>query len=285
MNPLARLFAQDTSLAEELALDEPHLRDELQKAFLRSQRKQQLVADAKESSIAELRSILQEEMRIVAQSEHDEREIAGDVRSLRYEHELFSHINQTLKHAASMEAYVFHLLRQWHRTLIAQARLLVQPTTDFDRLVGECELEHRIVMELASIDNLTMFYRSLAMGERYKHALELQEPEFVRETEERMLDFEVLQGAAKPLSDHNVTVLTTDCLNQLEVQAVQAVMDGILVQHPHLIDEYLNSRLFEDFVLDQIAKRGFSALGDKRMFHQFIAIFRDIYNRHMENSA
>jgi hypothetical protein len=294
---LTHFFADNTKLAEELARDEQLLAKSLERYFDAFRTKQDALADLKTGKgmrqlLPAFRLALADEYALLKSGEKTEKELIGEAEAFHKDSgsEELRKLGLTMNHATSQERYAYNLMKQLYALLLQQAATLAAIEKDpddhalQDAFIGQLDAERRIAGELQRMDDIRGIYRRLALGERRKHELEDEERIIADEVYERMLDYEIVEnGKLKPVSRNAISWLTAHCFNRLEDEVMRQVNDGTLAQHAHVMYEFVNSDLFEQFVLREINVNNVTEMNDKNLIRLFLTIFRDLYNTRIEN--
>jgi hypothetical protein len=289
MSFLMHLFSGNAKLAEELAKDEPLLEKSMESYFQSHEAKQRALGDFVagkpfDQLIATFRLSLADELALIAGSEKEEKEILQEVESFNGRKE-FERIKKTMDYAKSQDRFVYHLMKQLHALLTQEAHTLVaiqaNPSAQLQQaFIDQLQLENLLAEELRKVDNLSYFFKNLALGERRRHELQKSERSFAETLYEEMLDHEIVDGRMRALNDRAITNLTVDCFNELEEEVMRAVDAGELEEHPNVPFEYVNSPGFEQFVHAQILKGKYDIGKDAERI--FVCLFREFYNSRLE---
>jgi hypothetical protein len=292
-----RFFADNRTLAEELARSEPLLRQSMDRFRESQEIKQQILLEHHMGKpvtelLPRLHYALADEIALMASNKTLEKDILDEVLSLRFDEvskEIYK-LNLTLNHARSREKYVYEVMKQLYKVIQQEAAtvsaLQKDANRDFEqRLVIQLELEQQLMQQLQQIPDFTQFYINLALGQRLKHELDLEEQEFADEIFQRMCDARTEEDGTflPPHRNRNsISFLTAYCFYKLEEAAVEAVEEGKLQQHTYMLYELVNSDLFEKLVSEAIKDNNLADLNDKKKIAHFIAIFRELYNTRIE---
>jgi hypothetical protein len=296
MGFLTHFFADDTELARKLAADKPLLLLSMQRYFESCQHKMEakvkiLQGTPVQQLIPIYKQTLADEFACLASLEKYEDFIIDDLASLEKRFYRFTNLQKTMDYALSHERYIYKVMESTHHTLQDEAKiilLLEKNPADSQLLhnfIGMLELEQQMVAGLGSPPELLTFYQVLAQGARIKHELTAKEHAAAEEIYEYMSRCEIVaHGEMRATDKHGIAKLTALCFNKLVAQVMDAVDNGIALQHTHVLFEYVNSDLFEEYVKKQIAQSGITALNNRDKIRIFIHIFRDLYNTRIEEN-
>lgn len=294
MSVFGHFFADDATRAEELARDAPLLKNSLQRYFDSFREKdEQLDALQKgwdlHKIISLLKRALADEIAAIQSSERTTEEIVSDLDVTAHHQRLkeLENLRLTLDNAATQERYAYKLMRQLYGILLDEAHILQalerdgKDATLIKGFTTLLEQEKKIVLALRGIPDLETLYKNLALGTRRKHELDEHEREASEEIYERMMDTRTLENCKmEATAQHDISELTAWVFNNLDIVVMSAVAGGVLLQRDHMIFEYVNSDLFERFVLRE-AREDFPNLTNQEL-KIFIHIFRDLYNTRIE---
>jgi hypothetical protein len=292
---LTHFFADDRSLAKELASNTELLRQSIGRYYGSYKDKQmaryKLQHGNLREGIAALRIALSDEIAMLEAAEDEEKKLTYDLQVFSHKRrgEVFEKLEAAMNHAASQEKFVYHLMKELYNLLRLQAFSVRKIRSKIDTgdlkltqglvevLLEYFAVEDNIIAQMKQVKNLDTLYTGLAYGFRLRYEIQEHEQEFAEGIYERMLETENMEdGSVRPVTDDAVTWLTAHCFNMLEEKVTEAVYEGRIGPHQHAIYEFVNSSQFEDFVIEE-AKNN-PATGDKNLIRIFIIIFRDFYN-------
>jgi hypothetical protein len=303
MEWLHHLFADDETLAREIAKDEQRITDGLQR-LLDSYRAKKMAKQAIEHGepFQNYQHIYEEALRteskLIRDIPSDEEEMLRAMTALEPHLAIFDEIKQTMDYDLSKERHIYHLLREFATLLRNQAhalRLVIENPQNLAFVKALLDLqivEDRAMKDLGvehprHCKEIILHYRQIANFSRAKHRIESQEERFSWELEHRMRGEALPDGEEFDHTAHLSTVrgqdtvkmLTDHCLNKVQQEAEKQYLAGQIENHPDALYEYVNSHLFEEFVESEVGHHRRLNLQDETFTRLFINGFRDLFNR------
>jgi hypothetical protein len=291
MSFLDHFFADDEQLAQQLAQqlarNEPLLHTTIERYFTTLSDKhtaaQAIAAGAPLGTVLPIvKEALVNELDVVRVAQEGEGHAIDGLEKLEKHHEEVRRIFATMDYALSRERFVYSLMQKLHELLTDEVRSLHKLEAGDERetvesLVGQIFLEEQIASRLRTIGDFEQLYSALALGERRKHELETQEQDAAQEMLVRMQ----LTGEVGTPRDA-VTALNEECYARVADAVLEAVADGKLTPHKHADFEFVNSPLFEEFIMKAIIELKLEEMNDKPRIKVFTYLFREIYNSRFE---
>ena len=294
MSLLSHFFADDMTRAEELARDGPLLASSIKRYLESFAKKYESEEDLRKGGdvqrvLARVSMALADEVAEVHGAERTTEEIIADLDATSHHQKLreLEHLRLTLGNAATQERYAYKLMHKLYGILLDEAHIVKalerepENATLREGLISLLHQEAKIVIELKKLPDFDVLFKNLALGTRRKHELDTHEREASDEIYERMMDTRELANCKmEATAQHDLSELTAWVFNNLDIVVMNAVYGGALLHHNCMIFEYVNSDIFERFVLRE-AREDFPNLTNQEL-KVFIHIFRDLYNTRIE---
>lgn len=232
---------------------------------------------------------LADEVAEIHGAERTTEEIIADLDATTHHQKLreLEHLRLTLGNAATQERYAYKLMHKLYGILLDEAHIVKaleqepENATLREGLISLLHQEAKIVIAIKALPDFNTLFKNLALGTRRKHELDAHEKGASEEIYERMMDTRTLEnGHMEATAQHDLSELTAHAFNNLDIVAMNAVEHGVMEQHMHALFEYVNSDLFERFIMRE-ARNSFPALTNQEL-KIFIHIFRDLYNTRIE---
>ncbi len=288
-------FKGAVAVSKELSLDEQQFQEDL-KRFLQAFNVKQDVArhlnagEAIHYHLSKLQWALKEELESLDKGVDVGKEIIYDLKYLSKD-EYIRHIDELcndLKQIKAHDKMIRHVLIEIEDIVKAEAhkvRAITKGNYEHDEEVEMLKdlfvIEKHLVEKLGNIEDFRDLFKGIYIGETREEKLQGVRKRFKDSVFEKMTSVLIGEdGKAYPTDDHYISELTANIFNRLEQEIMEAVHSGKIGSHPHTDYEYVNSRLFEQFVhseIDMDRSRG-KIVPSSRTILAFISIFRKLYN-------
>jgi len=282
------LFADDLTLAQKLAKNEPLLHQSISRYFESFNIKQEILYELQTgasllSVLPRLRLALADEIADVIGCERDENAILEELSILEKRHHVLSELISKLQTAERSERLEYHFLRQLHLLLRSQATTLKavgQPSAESmlrSRIMQQLEQEKQIIQQLRQIPDIDAFYKKLAIGEWRKHNIEAREEYLVAQLTQHINDELLKRGSMQKHVDKQTEELTRAVISRLGLLMIKQALEEREGREALLAEE-INGENLEKNITDLIEHRGLSIFYDQRVLHDYLERFREIFN-------
>lgn len=238
--------------------------------------------------IHNLAAALKEELDLISQSEHEEKEIMLDLKYLSRDEYIkrIDEICSQIRRARDQDQYVAHVLDEISDVLKSQAhkvhRLLRgDHDSDLEETLRDLLLiEKHLFEKLSMIDDFKSLFQSISVGECREHEISRIRKRLTKSLQERMRNIELDEnGVARSTDGKYLSGLTARVFNEMEGTVLAAIRAGKILNHPEVDIEFVQSRHFEEFVRQTILadKSAGQLVPRERTIQEFISIFRNLY--------
>ncbi|MBI5065285.1 hypothetical protein HZA97_03520 [Candidatus Woesearchaeota archaeon] len=289
MSLLNELFASTETVSELAEKDEKLFFESWQEYLSTLKEKEQVINQLpflfgqKENHLKRLKQLLDLELVDLSQAEQKEAELISNIQSLKHSERMkkIHKLEVCLDNAETQINYVYKLLRYLFSALKIESAMLEKLVANRDLrkyrtlindLKSELLFEQSIAKRIKETKDLRNLFSALVKGEHLVARMDAKEQKLLKKIQKGMS--KILSGELKEGITYEWAV---EVLNKIEDKTYDLVAEGIYINTPNVLFEFVNGPEFVDLAKEVILELKIKSASEE-MINVFVHLFREWYN-------